>query len=52
MLARLARHSYQRRRLVVAAWVAFLVAAIVAGGAFKGAWSASGSLPGTDSQAA
>ena len=52
MLARLARFSYHRRRLVVLAWIGVLVLSIVAGGALKGAWSTSGSLPGTDTQRA
>ena len=52
MLARIARTSYHRRRLVVAAWVAFLVLAVVGGSALKGAWATSGRLPGTDSQRA
>ncbi|HEV7535762.1 MAG TPA: MMPL family transporter, partial [Acidimicrobiia bacterium] len=52
MLARLARFSYHRRRLVVLAWIGVLVLSVVAGGALKGAWSTSGSLPGTDTQKA
>ena len=52
MLARLARFSYQRRKLVLLGWVALLIVAIAAGGALKGEWSTSGRLPGTDSQAA
>ena len=52
MLARLARFSYQRRKLVLLGWVAFLIVAIVGGGALKGEWSTSGRLPGTDSQRA
>ena len=52
MLARLARFSYHRRRVVVAGWVAFLVLAIIGGSALKGAWATSGRLPGTDSQRA
>jgi RND superfamily putative drug exporter len=52
VLARLARFSYARRRLVVLGWIAFLIVAIVGGGALKGEWSTSGRLPGTDSQQA
>jgi RND superfamily putative drug exporter len=52
VLARLARFSYHRRWLVLGTWIALLVVAIVAGGALKGEWSTSGSLPGTDSQRA
>ncbi|HYH48995.1 MAG TPA: MMPL family transporter [Acidimicrobiia bacterium] len=53
MLARLARFSYQRRKLVVLGWVAFLAVAIGAGGALKGEWESTGDgLPGTDSQQA
>jgi RND superfamily putative drug exporter len=52
VLARLARVSYHRRRLVVLAWVGLLILAIGGGAAFKGAWATSGRLPGTDSQRA
>ncbi|MEW6473370.1 MAG: MMPL family transporter [Actinomycetota bacterium] len=53
MLARVARFSYHRRRLVVLGWIAFLVVAIAAGGALKGEWESTGDgLPGTDSQQA
>jgi RND superfamily putative drug exporter len=52
VLARLARFSYQRRKLVVVAWIGLLIVAIAAGGALKGEWSTSGRLPGTDSQQA
>ncbi|HET9772845.1 MAG TPA: MMPL family transporter [Acidimicrobiia bacterium] len=52
MLARLARFSYHRRWLTLGCWIALLVVAIAAGGALKGEWSTSGSLPGTDSQRA
>ena len=52
MLARLARFSYQRRKLVLLSWVGLLIVAIGAGGALKGEWSTSGRLPGTDSQRA
>src|SRR2546421_8695668 len=52
VLARLARYCYQRRRLVVLAWIGLLIVAIAGGSAFKGAWSTSGRLPGTDSQRA
>jgi RND superfamily putative drug exporter len=52
VLARLARFSYQRRKLVLLGWIGLLIVAIVAGSALKGEWSTSGRLPGTDSQAA
>ena len=52
MLARLARFSYHRRKLVLLGWIGLLIVAVVAGGALKGEWSTSGRLPGTDSQAA
>ncbi|HEV7864443.1 MAG TPA: MMPL family transporter, partial [Acidimicrobiia bacterium] len=52
MLARLARFCYHRRRLVVLGWIGLLIVSIVAGGALKGAWATSGSLPGTDTQRA
>ena len=52
MLARLARFSYQRRKLVLLGWIGLLIVAIAAGGALKGEWSTSGRLPGTDSQRA
>jgi putative drug exporter of the RND superfamily len=52
VLARLARFSYHRRWLTLGCWIALLVVAVVAGGALKGEWSTSGSLPGTDSQRA
>jgi RND superfamily putative drug exporter len=53
VLARLARFSYQRRRFVVVAWIAFMFAAVFAGQAFKGDWETSFSgLEGTDSQQA
>jgi len=52
VLARLARYCYQRRRLVVLAWIGLLILAIAGGSALKGAWATSGRLPGTDSQSA
>jgi len=52
VLARLARRCYQRRRLVLLAWIGLLIVAVVGGGALKGAWSTTGRLPGTDSQRA
>jgi RND superfamily putative drug exporter len=53
VLARLARFSYQRRKLVVLAWIAFMVLAVFAGMTFKGEWKTSlGGLSGTDSQQA
>jgi putative drug exporter of the RND superfamily len=53
VLARLARFSYRRRKLVVVAWIAFMLLAVFAGKAFKGEWKTSlGGLGGTDSQQA
>jgi putative drug exporter of the RND superfamily len=53
VLARLARFSYRRRKLVVVAWIAFMFVAVFAGAAFKGEWKTSmGGLDGTDSQQA
>jgi putative drug exporter of the RND superfamily len=53
VLARLARFSYRRRKLVVLAWILFLFAAGFAGSALKGEWETSGGgLAGTDSQQA
>ena len=53
MLARLARFSYRRRKLVVVGWIVFMFAAVFAGQAFKGQWETSFSgLEGTDSQKA
>ena len=53
MLARLARFSYQRRKLVVLGWVLFMFVAVVAGKTFAGEWKTSlGGLNGTDSQQA
>jgi RND superfamily putative drug exporter len=53
VLARLARFSYRRRKLVVVAWIAFMFIAVFAGSAFKGEWKTSmGGLNGTDSQQA
>jgi RND superfamily putative drug exporter len=52
MLNRIARFSYRRRRVVVAAWVVFAVVATVLGSALAGAYANRGTLPGTDSQAA
>src|SRR3954465_2219186 len=53
VLARLARFSYQRRKLVVVAWIAFMFLAVFAGKTFKGEWKTSlGGLGGTDSQQA
>ncbi|HEV3364746.1 MAG TPA: MMPL family transporter [Acidimicrobiia bacterium] len=53
MLARLARFSYRRRKLVVVAWIVFMFVAMSAGQALKGDWkTALGGLEGTDSQQA
>jgi RND superfamily putative drug exporter len=53
VLARLARFSYQRRKLVVVAWIVFMFVAVFAGKTFKGEWKTSlGGLGGTDSQQA
>ncbi|MGH2946912.1 MAG: MMPL family transporter [Solirubrobacteraceae bacterium] len=51
-LARLADFSFRRRRVVVAAWVAVLVVAVLGGGALRGEWSADYSTPGSESRAA
>jgi putative drug exporter of the RND superfamily len=52
MLVRLATWCYERRRLVVALWVAALVAAIAMSAAFGGAYKADYFAPGSDSKAA
>ncbi|HVW34943.1 MAG TPA: MMPL family transporter [Acidimicrobiia bacterium] len=53
MLARLARFSYHRRKLVLLGWLVFMFVAVFAGQAFKGQWETSLSgLEGTDSQQA
>src|SRR3954467_9790258 len=52
MLARLARTSYRRRKLVVASWFALVVLMIALSGALAGPWASDGRLPGTDSQRA
>ena len=52
MLGRLADFTYRRRRLVLVAWVATLVAVVAVGGALRGDWSADYSTPGSESRAA
>jgi putative drug exporter of the RND superfamily len=52
MLARLADITFRRRRLVLAGWVAALVAVVALGGAVRGDWSADYSTPGSESRAA
>ena len=52
MLARLADITFRRRRLVLAGWVAALVAVVALGGALRGDWSADYSTPGSESRAA
>ena len=51
-LARLADFAFRRRRLVLVSWIAVLVAAVVAGGALRGEWSADYTTPGSESKAA
>jgi RND superfamily putative drug exporter len=51
-LARLAGWTLERRRLVVAAWLAALVAAAGASALLGGAWSADYATPGSESEAA
>ncbi len=52
MLARIADFTFRRRRLVIAAWVAALVAITAGGGSLRGEWSADYSTPGSESKAA
>ena len=52
MLARLADVTFRRRRLVLAGWVAALVAVVAVGNALRGDWSADYSTPGSESRAA
>jgi putative drug exporter of the RND superfamily len=52
MLARLADFTYRRRRLVLASWVAALIAIVALAGALRGDWSADYSTPGSESRAA
>jgi putative drug exporter of the RND superfamily len=52
MLARIADFSFRKRWIVVLSWVAVLVVATVANGAFGGEWKSGGRLDGTDSQRA
>src|SRR5262245_7430150 len=50
MLSRLARTSYRRRRLVLAAWIGVMILMVTAGSSLAGSWATNGRLPGTDSQ--
>jgi putative drug exporter of the RND superfamily len=52
MLARVADVTFRRRRLVLAGWVAALIAVVAVGGALRGDWSADYSTPGSESRAA
>jgi RND superfamily putative drug exporter len=52
VLSRLAIVCYRRRRRVLLAWVALVVAAVTLGPGLAGRWHNSGRLAGTDSQAA
>jgi putative drug exporter of the RND superfamily len=52
MLAALARTCYRRRRSVVAAWIALLVAVAVSAAAFGGEHHADYTIPGSESAAA
>jgi putative drug exporter of the RND superfamily len=51
-LARLADFAYRRRRLVLAGWVAALLAIVALGGALRGDWSVDYATPGSESKAA
>jgi RND superfamily putative drug exporter len=51
-LARLADISFRRRRLVLAAWVAGLLAIVALGAALRGNWSVDYATPGSESKAA
>ena len=52
MLQRLARTMYRRRRTVLAAWIALLIATFAVGGALGGVFRTEFKLPGSESQAA
>jgi putative drug exporter of the RND superfamily len=52
VLARIATTCFRRRRLVLLAWVAVVVTAVLAAGSLAGAWADDARLSGTDSQAA
>ncbi len=52
MLRRLSQTCVRHRRAVLAGWLLFVVAAVVAAGQFGGAYSENGRLPGTDSDRA
>ncbi|MBS1848549.1 MAG: MMPL family transporter [Actinobacteria bacterium] len=52
VLARIGRTSVRHRRVVLAAWLAILVAVVACAGAFKGPTSNGFSIPGTESQKA
>ena len=51
-LARLADIAFRRRRLVLGAWIAALIAMFALSSQLKGAWSADYSTPGSESKAA
>jgi putative drug exporter of the RND superfamily len=52
VLARLADFTFRHRRLVLAGWVAALIAVVAVGAALRGDWSADYSTPGSESRAA
>ena len=52
MLRRLAHTCVRHRRAVLAGWLLFVIAAVVAAGQFGGAYGQNGRLPGTDSDRA
>ncbi len=52
MLRRLAQTCVRHRRAVLAGWLLFVIAAVVAAGQFGGAYGQNGRLPGTDSDRA
>src|SRR5215217_1294680 len=51
-LARLADFAFRRRRLVLAGWVAALLAVVALGSALRGDWSVDYATPGSESKAA
>jgi putative drug exporter of the RND superfamily len=51
-LARIADFAFRRRRLVLAGWVAALLAIVALGGALRGDWSVDYATPGSESKAA
>ena len=51
-LSRLADIAFRRRRLVLAGWLAGLIAILALGNALRGEWSADYATPGSESKAA